>query len=324
MKRTIARSFTVAAIPVLAIFLTCGKGNNNPTGPSGTKVNDYTIGYHASGDSLSITTSQYIYSSKYCIGDSLISYSDTSQANTSITVYELTGNTLRLLNSTMDTLPTSGAVIRYYSELTRVGNGTGLIGIWKYTGESYNVISGMLQPAEVDSLDAMEAMDDSMLVSMVAEYQFTGSQINLYMSGSSDYASEFINYEWDYSYLDPTYADSALYNVTIKKVSENKLTLTGNVTHEVVTIQWVSSGAPSYIQENFTETFTSSTNVAHPVHTYYSNPQTCPDDNYPAWWQDFLTANQKIGLLKSLPKQRAHKTQQIRNPLFPRSLLFVK
>ncbi len=324
MKTSLARSFAVATIPVLAIFLTCGKGNNNPTGPSGFKVNDYTVTYTVSGDTVFTTSAQSIFSDKYCLGDSLVSYSDTFQASTGITVYELTGNTLKLLNATTDTMTTSGAVVEYSSVLTRVGTGTGIIGLWKYTGESYQVISGTLLPDEVSSLNAEIAMEDSMTLDMGAEYQFTGSQINLFMSGSPDYASEFISDEWDYSIFgDPASADSALYNVTVNKVGENKITLTGNVTHEVVSIQWIISNASNYAQMQYTETFTSS-NAAHAAYSYYSNPQTCPDDDYPAWWDDFLTANEKPGLLKSLPKQRAHHPQRIRNPLFPRSLLFVK
>ncbi|HMD68412.1 MAG TPA: hypothetical protein VKF42_05980 [Chitinivibrionales bacterium] len=324
MKTTIVRGYTVAVISVLAVLLTCSKSNNNPTGPSGSKVNDYTIAYTSSGDTLFITTAQSILSTKECFGDSMTFYSDTSPASSGITVYGFDGNTLRLVSSITDTMSTSGAVVEYSSELSRIGTGTGIIGLWKYTGESYRVISGTLQPTEVQSLDAEMAVEDTMLLSMVAEYQITSSQINLYISGTLDYATEFINYQWDYSMLgDPASADSAIYNVTVNKVGENKLTLTGNVSHEVVTIKWVVSGVSNYPEIPYTMVYTSS-NSAHAAYSYYSNPQTCPDDYYPAWWDDFMTANEKTGLLKSLSKQRAHHPKQIRNPLFPRSLLFVK
>lgn len=69
-------------------------------------------------------------------------------------------------------------------------------------------------------------------------------------------------------------------NVTVAQTSPTSVTLTGNSTHEVVTITFSSTG----------ETFTSSI-AAHTASTYYYNPTSCPDPDYPTWYEQFLADN---------------------------------
>lgn len=90
-----------------------------------------------------------------------------------------------------------------------------------------------------------------------------------------DYADMLVS-EFDYM--------SSYVNVTIAKTSSNSVTITGNISHEVVTISINSStGDVTY----------SSTVSSHAAATVYANPTSCPNDG-PAWLEEFFMANPKI------------------------------
>lgn len=90
-----------------------------------------------------------------------------------------------------------------------------------------------------------------------------------------------------YNYADMLVVDlsfmTSYYNVSIVKISSNQVSITGNSSHEVVTITVNSStGDATY----------SSSVASHAAATEYANPTSCPNDG-PAWLEQFLTANPK-------------------------------
>jgi hypothetical protein len=88
------------------------------------------------------------------------------------------------------------------------------------------------------------------------------------------YADDFIDYDWA--------LDSASYAVSLQRVSCTQVRLTGDSTHEVVTITWNNSGDKTF----------SSSDPGHVQHTWYENPASCPNEENPDWYYaEFLNGN---------------------------------
>jgi hypothetical protein len=279
-----------------------GTGPGSSAGPDGTRFTMESITYQVQGNTMIESVQMVMPGGTYCDLDSLVRSNDSSMTEKDTGEFDLTGDTLRLLQAP-ETMMVSGAVIQPYTQMLRKGSGTGLTGVWTDPTAGYTVLSGTLTSDEIAEENANN-VSFSDLYGLTVEYDITSSQVLIYLSGQLDLAAMFIN-DWNYG-SDPTLypADSAMYNITIQKVSPKKLILTGNTSGESVTINWnVLSG--TFLDMKYTEVFTSS-NPAHTAYTYYSNPQTCPDDEYPLWWDgSFLTDNEKAGLVKALAKKSA-------------------
>ncbi len=279
-----------------------GAGPGSSAGPDGTRFTMETITYQVQGSTIVESVQMVMPGGTYCDLDTLVRTSDTTMTENDTTAFDLTGDTLRLLQ-VPEIMSVSGAVIQPYTQMLRKGNGTGLTGVWTDPTAGYTVLSGTPTSDEIAEENANNA-SFSDLYGLTVEYDITSSQISIYLSGQLDLASIFIS-NWDYG-LDPTFypADSAMYNITLQKVSPKKLILTGSTSGESVTINWnVLSG--TFLDIKYTEVFTSS-NPAHTSYTYYSNPQTCPDDEYPLWWDNsFLPDNEKVFLVKAIAKKSA-------------------
>jgi hypothetical protein len=105
---------------------------------------------------------------------------------------------------------------------------------------------------------------------------FTDDSVSVTMAISAAcYAdSEYIRYQWP--------QDSSYYLLTLNRISCTQLQLYGTVSGETVTLTWNSGGDM---------TFTSSSS-AHGAYTWYRNPLSCPDDQYPDWYYpEFLDPN---------------------------------
>jgi hypothetical protein len=289
-----------------ATFVGCGdKGTGISSGPSGTRMDMFDASYKIQGTKLIESLQLHIPGSNGCWGDSLHHQNDTIVSIEASVDLEISNDTLRMLY-TPETTSTSRAVIVSYNQMTRKTPGTGIIGLWTDSRVKYRVISGTLTPSEKDSLE-QAGYTDTPLSGLTFELEFTSTKIIYYSSGAYDFAQGFIyawNYSYSYGYNDSMImipADSAKYDITLQKVSANKIILTGNKSHEVVTVTWGNvSGVFVYL--NFTQVFTSS-NAAHGAYSYYSNPQTCPNDLYPSWFDSFKSANAKPGFAKALAKK---------------------
>jgi hypothetical protein len=249
------------------------------------------LNYSQHGNLIIISQAYQISRYSYCSGNSLSEYFDTIQPGYDTTEFANSGDTLWLI---MPPETTTSTYTAYQTELVflRNGTGTGLVGKWKVCGIDYRILSGSFSTGERQSLDSSNAGMVAMYDSMGVEYVFTGTMIKFGVHGGYNYAGEFIT-SWNSSY-DPMSADSAVYDISVVPVSNTKVKLFGRKSGELVTIVWTSGSAPD-------QTYTSS-NPAHAPYTYFQNPTACPDNPEPDWWTDFLSANQKTGLLKRLAK----------------------
>jgi len=134
------------------------------------------------------------------------------------------------------------------SFFSRSGSGSGLMGTWIATGTVHN--------------------------NSWAQLVFTDTTVTVTLR--TCYAEDFLNNEWAY--------DSVDFSVTVKQNSCTSVQLTGDTTHEQVTISWNSSGDM---------TFTSTT-TGHATYTWRKKSLVCPNNPYPAWYySDFLYLNPK-------------------------------
>jgi hypothetical protein len=237
--------FCAVAVAAGLVMWTCSK-KNNPTGPNGDGggVGNYT------------QTLTYTDSASNVI----------ATFPQEITTYSYCiGSSLVTYNDTtpsyISTMPYSISgntltMIQYNqgydtAVFNRSGTGSGLIGTWLVVSAPYG------WPSELD---------------------VTASTISAIFNLC--YADDFIDM-WNSGGI---YADSAYYNVTVAKNSCSQVTLTGNITNEVVTITFNNAGDATF----------TSTVSGHGVHTVYNNPTTCPND-YPDWYSPvFLNNNLKI------------------------------
>jgi hypothetical protein len=131
----------------------------------------------------------------------------------------------------------------------RSGTGTGIIGSW------------IVASAVTDFPTQMVFTDDSVAVTMAPTAECYAD-------------SEYVRYLWP--------LDSADYRLTINRTSCSQVQLTGDSTHETVTMTWNASGDM---------TMTGSIS-GHTAHTWYKNPLVCPNNQYPDWYySEFLGPN---------------------------------
>jgi hypothetical protein len=247
-----------------------GSSDSDPQGQS-REVGAYTV----SGDKIII--GPQIYTDQYCDGSTLNVHRDTSDGDT--LQYQVNGNTL-VLSYAEPGLGLGQTIIKHTLTFARFGTGTGLSGTWRAVSIGHEVISGAL----TDSEEAAEAKDDAQGTAEYAKREFlvsfSGGKFSTFVevSFAQNFAQEW-NGEFD---NDPTYADSARYDIELSVVDANHVRLKGRKIGETVDIAYSGAGD---------QTFTSS-NPDHKAQTYYVTPSSCPNER-PTWYQDFLTANSK-------------------------------
>ncbi len=240
-------------------------------GPNGEAVSQK-ASYSVMGNQF-ITTRNII--GNYCEGDSLITGSDRSLIDTF--GFKISGDTLSQI--TQDTL-TSGAVVNRMLNSQRIGTGTGLLGSWKVMGFSYDIVDGEPSPNEEANL-----MSDAALYSKVLLYQnilYTFLEKDMYYTVDVKSAEEFIA-AWNGNDFPTDYPDSAQYDVTVEKVDQYTVKLTGRINGEAVTVSEFQNG----------DRIQSSSDSTHKTNHYYGVAKSCPNTYEADWYQSFLNANIK-------------------------------
>jgi len=285
----------VTVVLVLSIFFGC----ESPTGPgtNSTSVNtDEIPAEYMFNDSLAIDTVPYqlvgtSYSdygrrfriasfkereirevSRDCRDDTLVVQYDTTDSRTDTTSVFIRQDTLFYVHH----LPQGS------NKFTRLSGTTGLAGWWKSTYEE--------APDFGDN-------EDNWLVrvtyKMIEYVHIDQGRITIYSrmyKSPPVWANMFIR-SWNCGnpYLCiPFMSDSAKYDIEVEKLNFLTVRLRGNVTGEIVTVEWVEK------KDNQYEIVTTSTNSEHPTHTYKTYVETCPrGSNEPKWWDEFLEANKR-------------------------------
>jgi hypothetical protein len=310
MKLSIVKILLISAT-IGAWSVGCGE-KDNPTGPSGTRATNYNVSYVQNGNTLTLTVSQYTYSFTYCNGDSLVSQTDTMPDTSYSMRIELSANTLKMFPGLKDTLDSSKAVVELYMALSRKSSGTGLTGVWTLNGYNYEVISGMPTQGELSKNIFINFMD--FYEGMTFEYEFTGSQINYYVSGEYDHAKNFID-NWNGKYYVGIDADSSRYAISIQKTGKTVVQLTGLKSGEIVTVVFSQISFNDLINNNVGTTTYSSTNPSHPQYVYDSNKKTCPNAPEPSWYWEFLDSNSKIPGATGISKSGSESFRKFYNPV---------
>jgi hypothetical protein len=275
-------TFCIAALAAL-LFVSCGDGDSdaNPSGPAVSTTTE-TIPYMLLRDTLIMLGEPTLWSS--CIGDSLTV--DTLLDGRDTLFIELDGNTLRMHSFETAMLDT-GVVVKLTQTLTRAGDGEGLVGTWRYGSIGYEAVSGTLSAEDREFYDDMVTMSNAMSrANGGLRVEFTDDEVIWEVPADVmvfDYAEMYID-NWNQSWGDFP-SDAERYDVSVVKVGKTQARLTGNRNGEKVTIAWNEDGDMTY----------TSSNEANPLHTYYQEPVSCPNDYQPDWFDAFLDANAREG-----------------------------
>jgi hypothetical protein len=277
-KRGVLYGIAACGIAVVA-FLSCNK--SSPTGSGGGQPYSQTetMTYTVSGSTIEVTNPLEI--SLYCEGSNLMA--DTSFPQTQSDDYVLSGNTLTV--SMLDTLDTSQAVVKKNTNLTREGSGSGIQGTWQETSPTYQIVSGTPTAGELQDLNDEVASIQCQLSYTSNDLLISATQFVISTAYST--ADDFIA-SWNGT-CDPQFAESAGVAITVVKVNESTVQLTGRKSGEKVTITSDARGDLAY----------TSSNSANTAYTYDENPTTCPDDYAPAWYYTFVSANSTSTLAKA-------------------------
>ena len=271
--------FSLPTFCLSMILFGCLTGNDNG-GASSSNVFQITSTYTANDTVLINNIPQTISTSSYCQGDSLNIHYDTTEASIDTMHYSVDGNTLTLWKT--EPKPTS-AIIKTTYVYARQKSGSELQGTWTQQSKSYTVVSGKLSANEKENLNfEFSSQNDNYITTVI----IGASQMKIAVSIlNNNAADEFIK-NWNGN--GNKFSDSAMYDITLTKISGTSVKLVGNVSNEVVTISVDGNLDISYM----------STNTSHSSHIYYSKPKSCPDDYEPAWYSTFLEDNAKVSILK--------------------------
>ncbi|MDB5049334.1 MAG: hypothetical protein JWO30_2405 [Fibrobacteres bacterium] len=272
MKSAIASPlFALAAL--LTGCLTGGTGGTTPA-PDGTEkiIGPYTV---VDGK---IITPLRVESYSYCSGNTLETFLDTSRADT--VPFELTGSSVTFLGGRKDTLP-SGTIVEQVLNAMREGSGSGLEGSWIYRSFQSRLVSGSPTAEELTEMRANDSEMTAFLTLNIVRVRFSGGTLSTFEDIQT--AERFLG-DWngkeDFSGDEP---DSAKYDVAVIVLGKHTVALKGRKSGETVTLTIDSEG---------NRTYTSSA-ADHPEYHYVENPKTCPNDQQPDWYGDFLDANLK-------------------------------
>jgi hypothetical protein len=280
IDRRIVRGLAAMSIAALSL-LSCSK--SSPTVYSGGQLysETETLTYSSSGSILYVTNPLDIY--RYCDGTNLIA--DTSYPETMPLSFVLSGNALTL--TALDTLDSSQAVVQQNTNLARVDAGSDIQGTWRELPGTYHIVSGTPTAGELQDLDGQLASLQCQLSYMSNGVRITAAQITISTTYSA--ADDFIA-TWNGTCNEQS-ADSTGEAITVRKINESTVQLTGTKSGEKVTITTDAQNNISY----------TSSIAANTAYTYYDNPTTCPDDYAPAWFTTFVTANSSSSTLAKHP-----------------------
>jgi hypothetical protein len=245
-----------------------------------------------------------------CDGTELVQDSIVSTPGSDTIPFELVGNNLTLDIMAVERGADGSTIVLLREHFTRQGSGTGLQGTWMIDSSSYQVLQGSPDELTRDSLEYEQthriAYDKANLWRLVID---ATTFMEFDAATPKSLADQFINdwngVEWYY----PDGSDSTRYDITVSKLSDTKVRLSGIKTQEVVTIT-LSDDKEMY----------SSSVANHAAQTYYYEPISCPNAQ-PSWYYEFLAANQSLDFqddetINSLTKKTyAPKHHQVKSVL---------
>ncbi len=281
------RNLVLTSVVSLGLFLG-GCSDENPVQSSDeqTGAPDEVMEYTISGDNLIFSSEQTVYTYSYCNGDSLVSEADTSEASLDTIPFSVSGNTLKIAFDEAYFDEAETILVTIWGSFSRTGSGSGIEGKWSFSDVEYTVTEGSLTEDEKEEVEALLFLYRA---EMNMDVEISNGQIKIYYLDSDDTAAaDMFIMEWNGEYYDdPSYSDSAEYDITVTKVDASTVQLKGNKTGETVTI------ALSKEKETY-----SSSDPENETGTYYDEPVTCPNE-VPGWYYDFLYNNRKEGSAKT-------------------------
>lgn len=238
--------------------------SNNPSGTSPDPTRNCFRKYPYTATSARI---EIIEDSTFCIGIDLNHKFDTVYSGYNVTETKLDVDSY-------DTL--SSAIVRHTQTYARVQARSDLQGLWELTERNVILVSGTLTAEELEKIDSDTAFVNSMMTEGALQIEITADTIYYYYIGSiadlllSLYTKQIESLDF-----------ARFIAVKSAKYSDNQITITGQITGEVVTIT---------SDEKFNQTLSSS-DPAHETYTEYVRIEDCPIDDPLDWYWEFIMDN---------------------------------
>lgn len=155
----------------------------------------------------------------------------------------------------------------------RAGAGSGLLGIWAFIGIKLDAVI----QAIIDANPSLKSQVDSTIGVL------TGQANNrvLFLDIAADSITVLIEKGWYGQQMVMGITDTTQYGITVGKPDVSHWQLQGKTSGEAVSIVIDAAGDLDY----------TSSNTASAAYTYHLYPALCPNDQAPAWWSTFLSAN---------------------------------
>lgn len=175
----------------------------------------------------------------------------------------------------------SGAVAKFSSVYSRIGFGHGIEGKWSATGREYSVVAGVLSVREREELESLIGSYREYLARADFSLEFSRDSVKVLVD--EDHSADFIDRWNGKSSTFPQDADSARFDIDLKRMYRNTVELKGRKTGETVRL----------VQNMAGDVWYSSDVEGHPDLIYRGRPKSCPNTEFPAWYLEFLQANRK-------------------------------
>jgi hypothetical protein len=262
------KSAIVVAVLGLFVFLdmTCS-GSTSPSSDTGaTVISGTPITYSTiPGDSTGDTIVEISLQANRCTGNNLVS----GTLDTSKSLYKFSGDSLLTTDASLTAAYFADAALRlveiWYAFTGGTHSGSTISGTWTLVGAK-----GVPSQARTDSIIA------SRLPAVLARgitFSAAGTSIQPYSLVT--FADDFIT-GWNT-------ADSALYSIKVTKLAPSMVTLLGDTSGYTATVWEDAIGNVNY-SNSYSE---------YGPYTYYADPTACPNNRYPVWWTQFLSANRR-------------------------------
>jgi hypothetical protein len=155
----------------------------------------------------------------------------------------------------------------------------GIAGTWNLVG-AVPAFGPNVTLGQVHTADSIIAARDSLIQSIGMTITISGGQLQVFYP--MKFADNMVG-SWTTCRGTAASLDTCNYSIAVTKVNDNEVIFTGNKSKSTATI----------VEDGYGDLTYTSSNPEYGPHTYFVNPVSCPDQQTPVWWNQFISSNHK-------------------------------
>ena len=215
---------------------------------------------------------------RWCDGDELFSEAQPGSEG-GILQFELKKDSLFFIHYTRYHIGDAG--MENYSIYVRTAGGPALEGTWSWKGDAFRLVQNSLIPAEKAYYDSLTEASRAEALAYPVTLEFTGALFKTVVTRTP--ADDYLNPRPENEGFGiPGWFTTEYYAITLRKLDANTIEVKGAKTGAAfLKLRLNSAGDITY----------SSSDPKQAPQTYFANPRSCPNLEFPDWVLDFLNAN---------------------------------